>query len=156
MASIDVYINPVTGQVEMQFLTCSAMLPDKPGLFFMSPSCGSGKSTVIAKLAAMATDGVLIVVATIEDANQMRDKVVAEGRRSSDIKVLHSQDFSIMETYRDNPMSFATSPVLIITSVRIQIDPSEPFMKYGSGWRRFVYIDELINFYPDPFEPPQP
>ena len=154
MASIDVYINPVTGQVEMQFLTCSAMLPDKPGLFFMSPSCGSGKSTVIAKLAAMATDGVLIVVATIEDANQMRDKVVAEGRRSSDIKVLHSQDFSIMETYRDNPMSFATSPVLIITSVRIQIDPSEPFMKYGSGWRRFVYIDELINFYPDPFEIP--
>ena len=154
MAGIGVNMDPATGVVEMQFLTTSATHPKNPGLFFLSPSCGSGKSSVIAKLAAKATDGVLIVVATIEDANQMRDKVVAEGRRSSDIKVLHSQDFSIMETYRDNPMSFATSPVLIITSVRIQIDPSEPFMKYGSGWRRFVYIDELINFYPDPFEIP--
>ena len=106
MPGIGIHKDPATGQVEMQFLTCSAMLPDKPGLFFLSPSCGSGKSTVIAKLAAKATDGVLIVVATIEDANQMRDKVVAEGRRSSDIRVLHSQDFSIMETYRDNPMLY--------------------------------------------------
>ena len=83
MAGIGVNIDPATGVVEMQFLTTSATHPKNPGLYFLSPSCGSGKSTVIAKLAAKATDGVLIVVATIEDANQMRDRVVESIARTS-------------------------------------------------------------------------
>ena len=156
MAGIGIHKDPGTGVVKMNFLTTSAVVPENPGLYFLSPSCGSGKSTVIAKLAAgVMTGGILIVVATIEDAVQMRDKVVSEGLSSSEIKVLHSKDFSIMDTYRNDPMSFATAPILIITSVRIQIDPYEPFMKYGPGWRRYVFIDELINFYPDPFEIPE-
>ena len=73
----------------MQFLTCSATLPDKKGLYFLSPSCGSGKSTVIAKLAAKATGGVLIVVPTIADAIQMRRRIVKdEGRDWEDVCVL--------------------------------------------------------------------
>ena len=150
---IDIKKDTTTGQVEMQFLTCSAILPDKKGLFFMSPSCGSGKSTVIAKLAA-GTDGVLIVVPTIDAANSMRSMIVAFGRDGSEICVLTSQNYSIMDTYRDNPMSFTNIPVLIITSARIQIDPVQPFMTFKGGNRGMVLVDELINFYPDPFEVP--
>jgi hypothetical protein len=142
------------GRVTMQFLTCSATLPDKKGLFFMSPSCGSGKSTIIAKLAAKAKGGVLIVVPTIDAANNMRSMVVNAGRKGSEIRVLTSQDFSIMDTYRDNPMAFTDVPVLIITSARIQIDPIQPFITFKGGQREMILIDELINFYPDPFEIP--
>ena len=151
---IDVHIDPATGHVEIQLLTCSATLPDQKGLFFLSPSCGSGKSTVIAKLAAKATGGVLIVVPTIDAANNMRSMIVSFGRRGSEIAVLTSQDFSIMDTYRDNPMSFTDIPVLILTSARIQIDPIQPFITFKGGRREMILIDELINFYPDPFEIP--
>lgn len=151
---IDIAVD-ATGQVEMQFLTCSAILPDRKGLFFLSPSCGSGKSTVIAKLAAKATGGVLIVVPTISDAIQMRRRIVVdEGRDWTDVCVLHSQDFSVMDTYRDNPMAFTGKPILIITTARLQVDPIQPFMTYRGGSRDMVLIDELINFYPDPFEIP--
>ena len=153
---IDVHKDPVTGQVdEMVFLTCSAPLPDKKGLFFLSPSCGSGKSTVIAKLAVAATGGVLIVVPTIDDAIQMRRRIVSkEGGSYADICVLHSQDYTVMDTYRGDPMAFTGKPILIITSARLQIDPIQPFMTYKGGSREKVFIDELINFYPDPFEIP--
>lgn len=151
---IGISVDSVTGQVRMDFLTCSATMPDKKGLFFMSPSCGSGKSTAIAKLAAKATGGVLIVASTIEAANEMRMKIVAEGRGSSEIRVLQSQDYSVMDIYRDNPMAFTNIPVLIITSARIQIDPTQPFLSFKGGFRGLVLVDELINFYPDPFEIP--
>ena len=151
---IDVHIDPVTGQVEMKLLTCSATLPDKKGLFFLSPSCGSGKSSAIAKLAAKSKGGVLIVVPTIDAANKMRSMIVTAGRRESEITVLTSQDYSIMDTYRDNPMAFTDVPVLIITSARIQIDPIQPFITFKGGRREMILIDELINFYPDPFEIP--
>lgn len=142
------------GRVTMHFLTCSATLPDKKGLFFMSPSCGSGKSTVISKVAARATGGVLIVVSTIEAAKEMSEKIKAEGRKDSEICVLHSQDLTVLDTYRDNPMSFTDIPVLILTSARIQIDPIQPFITFKGGRREMILIDELINFYPDPFEIP--
>ena len=142
MAGISVNIDPVTaGQVEMQFLTCSAVLPSKPGLFFMSPSCGSGKSTAIAKLAAMSKDGVLIVVQTIADAIEMRRRVMAEGQAGSDICALYSQDFCIIEKYRNDPMSFTNTPTLIITSARIQIDPIRPFLSFRGGTRKSVFVD---------------
>ena len=151
---IDVHIDPATGQVEMKLLTCSATLPYKKGLFFLSPSCGSGKSSAIAKLAAKLKGGVLIVVPTIDAANKMRSMIVTAGRRGSEITVLTSQDYSIMDTYRDNPMAFTDVPVLIITSARIQIDPIQPFITFKGGRREMILIDELINFYPDPFEIP--
>lgn len=142
------------GQVRMHFLTCSATLPGKKGLFFLSPSCGSGKSSAIAKLAAKSKGGVLIVVPTIEAGKEMEEKIGAEGRKSSEICVLHSQDLTVLDTYRANPMAFTGIPVLIITSARIQIDPIQPFITFKGGQREMILIDELINFYPDPFEIP--
>ena len=154
--AIDVQIDPVTGRVEMQFLTCSATLPTgKKGLSFLSPSCGSGKSTAIAKLAVKASGGVLIVVPTISDGIQMRRRIVSEeGGSYDDICVLHSQDFAVIDTYRNDPLAFTDIPVLVLTSARLQIDPIQPFMTFRGGSRDMVLIDELINFYPDPFEIP--
>lgn len=151
---IGISVDSVTGLVRMHFLTCSATLPDKKGLYFMSPSCGSGKSTVISKVAAKATGGVLIVVSTIEAGKEMEEKIKAEGRKSSEICVLHSQDFAVMDTYRDNPMAFTDIPVLVITSARIQVDPIQPFLTFKGGTRELIMVDELINFYPEPYEIP--
>ena len=153
---IGISVDSVTGVVRLNYLTTSATMPTrKKGLFFMSPSCGSGKSTVIAKLAAKATGGVLIVVPTISDAIQMRRRIVIdEGRGWTDICVLHSQDYTVIDTYRNDPMAFTGTQILVITSARLQIDPIQPFMTYKGGSREKVYIDELINFYPDPFEIP--
>ena len=154
--AIDVQIDSATGVVRFNFLTTSATISaGKKGLFFMSPSCGSGKSTAIARLAAKASGGVLIVVPTIADGIQMRRRIVKdEGKPWTDVCVLHSQDYTVIDTYRNDPMAFTGIPILIITSARLQIDPIQPFITYKGGSRDMVLIDELINFYPDPFEIP--
>lgn len=155
MAGIGVNIDPATGQVEMQFLTCSAMLPDKPGLFFLSPSCGSGKSTCIAAAGKEKKDGgVLIVVPTKKDADEMGNRLATLGVPVSEIFVLHCQNIAALDKYRTSPESLASIPILIVTSVRIQIDPFPLFLNYKGGSRGYVFIDELINFYPDPFQIP--
>lgn len=155
MSSIAVNIDPA-GQVEMQFLTCSAMLPSGQGLHIFPPSCGSGKSTVIAKVAKIkASGGVLIIVPTKKDADEMGSRIVREGVAVSDIMVLHSDNNSARGQYMDDPYSLKMKKILIITSARIQIDPLPLFLSYGSGTRGWVAVDEIINFYPDPFQVPE-
>ena len=119
--AIDVQIDSATGVVRFNFLTTSAtMSAGKKELFFMSPSCGSGKSTAIARLAAKASGGVLIVVPTISDGIQMRRRIVSEeGGSYDDICVLHSQDFAVIDTYRNNPLAFMGIRILVITSARL-------------------------------------
>ena len=155
MATIGVHKDPATGQVEMQFLTCSAMLPDKPGLFFLSPSCGSGKSTCIAAVGKEKKDlGVLIVVPTKKDADEMGNRLATLGVPVSQIFVLHCQNIAALDKYRTTPSTLSDIPILIVTSVRIQIDPFPLFLSYKGGTRGYIFIDELINFYPDPFQIP--
>lgn len=155
MASIGVNINPVTGQVEMHFSTCSAMLPEDPGLHIMSPSCGSGKSTCIAALAKEKRSfGVLIVVPTKKEADEMGSRIATQGVGVSEIFVLHCQNIAALDKYRTTPKALSDKPILIVTSVRIQIDPIPLFLNYRGGKRGYVFIDELINFYPEPFQIP--
>ena len=45
--------------------------------------------------------------------------------------------------------------ILIITSARIIIDPYELFLSYKSGKRGYILIDEMINYYPQPFDIPR-
>lgn len=72
MALIGISVDPVTGQVRADFLTCSVTIPNAPGLHVIPPSCGSGKSTVIAQIAeAKMASGVLIIVPTKKDADAM-------------------------------------------------------------------------------------
>ena len=154
---IGLHKDPATGQIEMQFLVCSAPLPTSIGLHIVPTACGSGKTMVIGELAAEKKDeGVLIIVPTKADANDLGARIIRlKGVAMSDLMILHSGSGPAMGEYKDDPWSLSKKPILIITSVRPQIDPLDLFLTYGSGLRKWVFIDELINFYPSPFHVPE-
>lgn len=154
---IGLHKDPATGQIEMQFLVCSAPLPTSIGLHIIPTACGSGKTMVIGELAAEKKDeGVLIIVPTKADANDLGARIIRlKGVAMSDLMILHSGSGPAMGEYKDDPWSLSKKPILIITSVRPQIDPLDLFLTYGSGLRKWVFIDELINFYPSPFHVPE-
>ena len=94
------------GRVTMQFLTCSATLPDTPGLHVVPTACGSGKSTDIAEIAVKKkSGGVLIIVPTKKEADEMGARIGRLGGVSMpDIEVLHCQNPAIGK-YRSDPWS---------------------------------------------------
>ena len=134
----------------MCFLNCSSPFPTTPGLHISASSCGSGKTTIISEIAKIhASDGVLIVVPTIEAANELYSKLPTA-------YILHSKNIGEMESYRNNPTGLMFHNILVITSARLIIDPIELFLGYGFGKKRkYILIDELINFYPEPYSLPQ-
>ena len=134
----------------MCFLNCSSPFPTTNGLHISASSCGSGKTTIISEIAKIhAPDGVLIVVPTIEAATELYRKLPTA-------YVLHSVNIGEMESYRNNPTGLMMKDILVITSARLIIDPIELFLDYGFGKKRkYVLIDELINFYPEPYSLPQ-
>ena len=142
--------DPKTGEETMCFLNCSSPFPTTPGLHISASSCGSGKTTIIAEIAQNhASEGVLIVVPTIDAANELFPKLPIA-------HVLHSRNIGEMESYRNNPTGLMMKDILIITSARLIIDPIDLFLEYRvGGKRRYVLIDELINFYPEPYSIPQ-
>ena len=99
--------------------------------------------------------GVLIIVPTKKDADDMGAMIGGQGVPISDFMVLHCQNGPAIGTYKNDPWSLSKKPVLIITSVRPQIDPLDLFLSYNGGKRETVLIDELINFYPEPFQVPE-
>ena len=145
------------GRVTMQFLTCSATLPDTPGFHVVPTACGSGKSTDIAEIAVKKkSGGVLIIVPTKKEADEMGARIGRLGSVSMpEIEVLHCQNGPAIGKYRSDPWSLSKKPILIITSVRPQIDPLILFLSYNGGIRELVLIDELINFFPEPFKVPE-
>lgn len=147
---IQLKIDPTTGEETMYFLNCSSPLPTTNGLHISASSCGSGKTTIISEIAnTHALDGVLIVVPTIEAANELYRKLPTA-------YVLHSGNVGEIEAYRNNPVGLMMKDILVITSARLIIDPIELFLDYGFGKKRkYVLIDELINFYPEPYSIPQ-
>lgn len=142
--------DPSSGEETMCFLNCSSPFPITPGLHISASSCGSGKTTIISKIAQThASEGVLIVVPTIEAATELYRKLPSA-------YILHSGNIGEMESYRNNPTGLMMKNILVITSARLIIDPVELFLDYGFGKKRkYVLIDELINFYPEPFSIPQ-
>ena len=147
---IELKIDPTTGDEAMYFMNCSSPFPATNGLHVSASSCGSGKTTIISEIAkAHAADGVLIVVPTIEAANELYSKLPTA-------YILHSGNIGEMESYRNNPTGLMMKNILVITSARLIIDPVELFLGYGFGKKRkYILIDELINFYPEPFAIPQ-
>ena len=133
----------------MCFLNCSSPFPTTNGLHISASACGSGKTTIISEIAKThASEGVLIVVPTIEAANELYSKLPTA-------YILHSRNNTAMEAYRKNPQGLHHN-ILVITSARLIIDPIELFLGYGFGKKRkYILIDELINFYPEPFAIPQ-
>ena len=108
-------------------------------------------------------NGILIVVPTINDAEELYGKIevwknILSDFESPGIKVIHSGKNRIteMEEYKKKPESISGFEILIITSVRLIIEPYDLFLKFGgTGTRGLVMIDEMINFYPKPFDIPK-
>lgn len=158
----------VMGKIEfsngvMQFINCSIPFPTTNGLHIVSSGCGSGKSTMILEIIKeKCSKGILVVVATIEAAEGLGRKTeewiggISSFHRPK-LMVLHSSTNRIAEmgAYKDNPISLADYDILIITSARIIIEPYELFISYNTGKREFMLIDEMINYYPQPFEIPR-
>ena len=150
----------------MQFLSCSVPFPPNNGLNIVSSGCGQGKSTMILEIIKQKwMDGILVVVPTIEAADEFGKKIEAwtggnaVSFRRCRFLVLHSGENRIteMQSYKSDPLGLKDYDVLVITSARIIIDPYELFLSFwgNTGKRGLVLIDEMINFYPQPFTIPQ-
>ena len=110
-------------------------------------------------------EGILVVVPTIEAADEFGKKIedwtggLAVSFRRCKSLVLHSGENRIteMQSYKSDPLGLKDYDVLVITSARIIIDPYELFLSFrgNTGVRKLVLIDEMINFYPQPFTIPQ-
>ena len=141
-------------KVTMQFVNCSVDLPDANGLFFIPAGCGAGKTTIIKYIAGKNFSmGVLIVVSTIEAAEDLRAKLTPLAR----VCILHSRKEAEVEmtNYRNSPKRLEDYDILVITSARLIIDPYPLFLSYKGGFRKYVLIDEMINFYPPEFSYPK-
>ena len=148
---IGITTDPNTGQQQLTFANgSSSPLPVNPGFYISGSACGAGKTKVIAQIAQRYSgEGVLIIVSTRKAADEIGAKIPWGF-------ILHTDNLANLEQYRNNPTSLSSHRVLIITSARAIIDPCDLFLKYGlNGKRRWVLIDELITFYPDPFEVPE-
>lgn len=135
------------GKTLMQFLNCSIEFPQGNGLYFVSSGCGSGKTNIIAEIAQKyRNEGVLIVVPTIEAAEDLRSRLQSMGPY-----ILHSGELSSdrLINYRNDPESLRNFDVLVITSARLQLDPLPLFTAYHTRCRGLILVDELINFYPE-------
>lgn len=137
----------------MQFISCSIPFPTTNGLHIVSSGCGSGKSTMIQEIIKEKwSEGILVVVATIEAAEELGRKTeewiggVSSFHRPK-LMVLHSDTNRIteMEDYKDSPLSLADYDILVITSARIIIEPYELFISYKTGKRGFMLIDEMLT-----------
>lgn len=148
MVMIGLTTDPKTGAQILSFANSStSTFPDAPGFYISSSACGAGKSTLIADLAKMnQNEGVLIIVATKKAADELGSKIPSSF-------VLHTD--SNIEKYREDPNCIKRRHILIITAARAIIDPVELFLDFQwRGSRKYVFIDELITFYPEPFEMP--
>lgn len=136
------------GKTVMQFLNCCIDFPQSNGLYFVSSGCGSGKTTIIAEIAQKyKNEGVLIVVPTIDAAEDLRSRLHSFGTY-----ILHSGELSTdrLLNYRNDPESLRNYDILVITSARFQLDPLPLLTSYNNGCRGLILVDELINFYPEP------
>lgn len=143
-----------SGKEQMQFINCIADMPRK-GLSFVPSGCGSGKSTIISDIIKNhGTEGILVVCPTIDAIKELEQRV----RNYTTIGYLYtmSSDKAVMNDYRDDPDKLQNYGVLVITAARIQIDPYNIFLKYKGGTRKYVLIDEMINFYPPSFQISKP
>ena len=144
----------------MIFSNCTVKLPTTPGLHIVSSGCGSGKTTMISKIVAdYWQEGILIVIPTIEASDDLEKRIDRELTEKDKFccksQYLNCQNIAEMESYKKNPEKLTEIDVLVITSVRLIIDPYALFLAYKSGKRKYVLIDEMINFYPPGFELPK-
>lgn len=157
---IELYENS-SGDV-MRFLNCKVPLPQTFGLHICPSGCGAGKSTIILEIIKKYwKEGVVVAVPTIEAAKEFQDKLktwassLPKTGESPSYSVIHTDNQTELVNYKEDPTSLAKFDIIVITHVRLEIDPVELFVNYKDGKRRFCLIDELINYYLSAFEIPE-
>lgn len=127
----------------------NSTIPKTPGFYISAGPCGGGKSYNIIQLAiGHAKEGVLIIAPTIQSAEELAGSIPGSF-------CLHSMNLSNIQAYRNDPKMLMNKNVLIVTSARVIIDPVDLFLNYMLGSRKWVFIDELISFYPEPYQVPK-
>ena len=145
----------------MRFLNCEMTLPHLPGLHICSTGCGAGKSTMIMEIIKKYwKKGVVVIVPTIEAAKEFEKKIkewveaLHKTGEHPSFSVIHTGNQTELVNYKNDPTSLANFDILVITHVRLVIDPVELFINYKGGKRLLCLIDELMNYYPSAFEIP--
>ena len=132
--------------IALRMLTGDIFVPNGGGAWFVPTACGAGKSTAIARLIQkVANAGVLLLCPTRRDCDIARKRIVDLGVADNEVMVLHTESPSHND-YQQNPSVLSSFKVLIITSIRINIDVLEPLLDYKGEQRRYVLFDELPLF----------
>ena len=135
---------PATGDgCTMHFLTGDINIPNGPGMWAVSCSCGGGKTTNIVSIVAQrCNEGAVVVSPTIEESNSLQTLLIGKGVHESEILNLNSKDTKTMNTYKETPDVVLSYKVIIITHPRMWMEPLDLLIK-GKKW---FLIDELNLF----------
>lgn len=148
------------GKERMQYINCSSDFPNSSGFYVSASACGAGKTSIILDICQKKwKGGILVVVGTKKNADELENALMGQqGHNTAGRKTLalHADKIKEMNQYRGNPACLSSYDVLIITSARLMIDPIKLFMMHGNNpCREYVLIDEMISFFPTPFEIPK-
>lgn len=133
--------------ISLRLLTGDLLVPNGGGAWFVPTVCGAGKSTAIAHLISKVGDGgVLLLCSTKKDCDVAQQRLInVGGMNSQDILVLHTES-QVYNDYQQRPTIAATYKVVIITSIRVNIDVLEPLLEYNGGKRKYIIFDEIQLF----------
>ena len=133
--------------ISLRLLTGDLLVPNGGGAWFVPTVCGAGKSTAIAHLISKVGDGgVLLLCSTMKDCDVAQQRLInVGGMNSQEILVLHTES-QVYNDYQQRPTIAATYKVVIITSIRVNIDVLEPLLEYNGGKRKYIIFDEIQLF----------
>lgn len=133
--------------ISLRLLTGDLLVPNGGGAWFVPTVCGAGKSTAIAHLISKVGDGgVLLLCSTRKDCDVAQQRLInVGGMNSQEILVLHTES-QVYNDYQQRPTIAATYKVVIITSIRVNIDVLEPLLEYNGGKRKYIIFDEIQLF----------
>ena len=132
--------------ISLRLLTGDVSIPAGGGAWFVPTVCGAGKSTAIARLIRKVGDsGILLLCPTRKDCDTTRKRLINVGMNSDDILVLHTES-QMYNDYQQRPSIASMFKVVIVTSIRVNIDVLEPLLDFNGGHREHIIFDELPLF----------
>ena len=132
--------------ITLRLLTGDVLVPNGGGAWFVPTTCGAGKSTAIAHLIIKVADkGVLLVCPTRKDCDRAQQRLAGAGMKVGSVLVLHTESQSY-SAYQQQPSLASKYQVVVITSVRLNIDVLAPLLDYNGQQRGYIFFDELPLF----------
>ncbi len=132
--------------ITLRLLTGDVFVPVGGGAWFVPTVCGAGKSTAIAHLIIKVADkGVLLLCPTRKDCDRAQQRLAGAGMNAGSVLVLHTESQSY-SAYQQQPSLASKYQIVVITSVRLNIDVLAPLLDYNGKQRGYVIFDELPLF----------